>query len=39
MRFKIGTVGLTVLVTAALILGISPKMRAAEKVTVKPTVP
>ena len=35
MRFKIGTVGLTVLVTAALILGISPKMRAAEKVTLK----
>ncbi len=32
MRYRISTLGLTVLVTAALILGIVPKARAAEKV-------
>ena len=32
MKFRISTVGLTVLVTAALILGIVPKARAAGKV-------
>jgi len=32
MKFRISTVGLTVLVTAALILGIVPKARAADKV-------